>query len=176
MQSLECDQAIWYLEALFLANTHIVWQFWIKNKSLLVILTTLWKFSWDLTSSMKISFLESLYSMISTTNFMFHILYIHFLSHKNPRFLKFFPEFYFIFLFFFHFLKFIFNWRVIALQYCIGFCCTTTWVNHKYTEISSFSSLPPTSPDPTPSGHHRALSWAPCATQQLPASYLLHTR
>ena len=26
---------------------------------------------------------------------------------------------------------FIFNWRVIALQYCVGFCHTTTWINHR---------------------------------------------
>ena len=30
---------------------------------------------------------------------------------------------------------------------------------------------PPT-PCPTPRGHHRALSWAPCALQQLPTGYL----
>ena len=28
---------------------------------------------------------------------------------------------------------FIFNWRIIALQYCIGFCQTSTWINHRYT-------------------------------------------
>ena len=28
--------------------------------------------------------------------------------------------------FFSLFLKFIFNWRIITLQYCAGFCCTTT--------------------------------------------------
>ena len=34
-------------------------------------------------------------------------------------------------------------------------------------------SLPPTHPYPTPLGHHRALSWAPCAIEQLPTSYLI---
>ena len=35
----------------------------------------------------------------------------------------------------------------------------------------SWASLPPP-PHPTPLGHHRALSWAPCAIQKLPTSYL----
>ena len=47
-------------------------------------------------------------------------------------------------LFFFlslNFLKFIFNWRVIALPYCVGFCCTTLWVSRKYT-LAPWASLP----------------------------------
>ena len=27
----------------------------------------------------------------------------------------------------------VFNWRLIALQYCVGFCHTTTWIRHVYT-------------------------------------------
>ena len=29
--------------------------------------------------------------------------------------------------------KFIFNQRIIALQYCVSFCHTSTWISHKYT-------------------------------------------
>ena len=39
-----------------------------------------------------------------------------------------------------------FNWRIIALQCCAGFCHTTMWINHKYVYIyiySSFLNLPP---------------------------------
>ena len=43
-----------------------------------------------------------------------------------------------------------FNWRKIALQYCIGFCCTTMQMNHNYTYITSILSLPPL-PHPSPS-------------------------
>ena len=28
---------------------------------------------------------------------------------------------------------FIFNWRIIALQYYVGFCHTSTWISHRYT-------------------------------------------
>ena len=34
-------------------------------------------------------------------------------------------------------LKFIFNWRRIALKCCLGFLHTTTWISHKYTYIES---------------------------------------
>ena len=25
---------------------------------------------------------------------------------------------------------FLFNWRIVALQYCVGFCHTSTWISH----------------------------------------------
>ena len=40
---------------------------------------------------------------------------------------------------------FIFNWRIIALQYCVGFCHPWTWINHRYTYIPTLLNLPITS-------------------------------
>ena len=38
-----------------------------------------------------------------------------------------------------------FPWRIIVLQYCIDFCCTTTRISHNYMCIPSLISLPPPS-------------------------------
>ena len=40
------------------------------------------------------------------------------------------------------FLIFIFDWRIIVLQYCVGFCHTTI-IRYKYTYIPFLGSLPP---------------------------------
>ena len=46
------------------------------------------------------------------------------------------------------FFKFIFNWSITALQYCVVFCHTTAWTNHKYTYVPCYLTSP--LPDPTP--------------------------
>ena len=50
-----------------------------------------------------------------------------------------------LFLFFFSF--FYFNWRIITLQYCDGFCHTSAWTGHRYTHVPPHSEprshLPP---------------------------------
>ena len=50
----------------------------------------------------------------------------------------------FVFTYFFKIL-FIFNWRIIALQYCVGFCHIPMWISHRYLYVPSLLNLPPTS-------------------------------
>ena len=58
------------------------------------------------------------------------------------------------------------GWRVITLQYCDGFCHTSTWIDHRYTCIPpSWSPLPPPFP-PYSSGLSQSTSFG------FPASYL----
>ena len=30
------------------------------------------------------------------------------------------------------------NWRIITLQYCVGFCHVSTWISHRYTYVCSW--------------------------------------
>ena len=74
--------------------------------------------------------------------------------------------------YFFYFLKFIFNWRIITWQYCVGFFHTTTWISHKKTCPLPLEPLSHPSPHPTPLGYHWAPCWAPCIIQIIYKSYL----
>ena len=65
--------------------------------------------------------------------------------------------------YFLYFFIFIFNWRIIALQYHVGFCHISIWISHRSTYVPSFLILPP-----TPS-HASGLSQSPGL------SFLSHT-
>ena len=55
-----------------------------------------------------------------------------------------------------------FNWRLITLQYCGGFCHTLTWISHGWTCVPpSWTLLPPPSPV-YPSGLSESTSFEPC--------------
>ena len=71
-------------------------------------------------------------------------------------------------------------WTRIALQCCVRFCCTTSWISCMYVCVCMYiyiplSLKPPSHSQPTPLGHHRVPCWAPCAMQQLPIHYLFYT-
>ena len=40
-----------------------------------------------------------------------------------------------------YFLKFAFNWKIIALQHCAGFCHTSTWMSHRCTHVPFLLAL-----------------------------------
>ena len=43
------------------------------------------------------------------------------------------------------FFYYYFNWRLITLQYCHGFCHTSVWIGHMYTSVHSILKPPHTS-------------------------------
>ena len=67
--------------------------------------------------------------------------------------------------------QFIFYWRIIALQNFVVFCQTSTWISHRYTNITSLLKLPP---NPTPQGWFRAPVWVSWAIQQIPVGCLFY--
>ena len=58
-----------------------------------------------------------------------------------------------VILFIFSFFKIYFNWRLITLQYCGGFCHTFTWISHGYTCVPHPDSPSHLPPYPIPQGH-----------------------
>ena len=59
--------------------------------------------------------------------------------------------------FLFLFLKFIyFNWRLITLQYCGGFCHTLTWISHGCTCVPHLGPTSHLFPHRIPQGHPNA--------------------
>ena len=63
------------------------------------------------------------------------------------------------------FFKFMFHWRITALQYCIGLCHTSTWSSHRHTYDPFLLKLPPTSHPSQPCRLSQS-TWS-----ELPASY-----
>ena len=51
------------------------------------------------------------------------------------------------------FFKIYFNWRLINLQYCSGFCHTLTWISHECTCVPHPELLSRLPPHPIPLGH-----------------------
>ena len=94
----------------------------------------------------------------------------HLLCSLPPLFLPLFPSPTYIF---FSILNvFIFNWRIIAWQYCVGFCHTSTWISHRYIcplPLETYSHLPSHA---TPLGCQRGMVWAPWVIQQIPTGSL----
>ena len=63
-----------------------------------------------------------------------------------------------------NFLKFIFYWRIIALQNFAIFCQMSTWISHRYTYIPFLLNLPPISIQQIPVGYLFYILWCkfPC--------------
>ena len=49
-----------------------------------------------------------------------------------------------------------FNWRLITLKYCSGFCHTLTWIRHGYTCVPHPKPPSHTPPHPIPQSHPSA--------------------
>ena len=50
----------------------------------------------------------------------------------------------------------LFNWRLITLQYCSGFCHTLTWIHHGCTHVPHPEASSHLAPHPIPQGHPSA--------------------
>ena len=59
-----------------------------------------------------------------------------------------------------------FNWRIITLQFCDGFCQTETWISHRSTRVHPAPHPPPASP-PQPSGLSQSTSGCSASCTEL---------
>ena len=59
-------------------------------------------------------------------------------------------------LFFFFNVFIYFNWRLVTLQYCSGFCQTSTWISHRCTCVPQPEPPSLLLPHPIPEGHPSA--------------------
>ena len=70
---------------------------------------------------------------------------------------------------------FCFYWNIISFQWCIRFCCTTSWISHIYIYIHIYPFSLELPSHLHPSSHpSRTQSWAPCITQRHPTSSFAH--
>ena len=59
-------------------------------------------------------------------------------------------------IFFFSYLLNVFNWRLITLQYCSGFCHPLTWISHGCTSVQHPEASSHVPPHPIPLVHPSA--------------------
>ena len=69
-----------------------------------------------------------------------------------------------------------FNWWIITLQYCDGFCHTSTGISHRHTCDPSFLNSSPTSLPPHPSKLSQSTSFVPYVIYQTLTGYLFYVR
>lgn len=77
-------------------------------------------------------------------------------------------------------LKFLFNWRIFALQCCIGFCCSTVWnrlvIQQRGSALRTCISPPSrASPAPRPGSHQLQGIMSSLYHTHLPTSSLFYT-
>ena len=69
---------------------------------------------------------------------------------------------------------FLFNWRTIDLQCCVGFCHISTRISHRRTCPHLLEPLSHRPLHHSALSSHRAPGWAPCIIQQISTGYLFY--
>ena len=73
----------------------------------------------------------------------------------------------------------LFNWRLITLQYCSGFCHTSTWISHGRTCVPHPEPPSHLPPHPIPQGHPSAPALSTLShawnLDQRSASHMIYT-